>query len=384
MHRQQVDHKPQPMKKARGGHIWGAENPPVSEQNPDMLTPPDTDNGTMPSLKFPYALAHTRVEHGGWSREITIREMPESKTLAGVNMHLEPGGIRELHWHKEAEWAFMIKGSARVTAIDEEGNTFIDDVEENGIWYFPSGIPHSIKGLENGAEFILVFDDGPFSENSTFSIADWFAHTPKDVLAKNFGVSEKTFDNIADGELYMFQGEVPGPIEDDLPYDMNDQVDPPFTFHFHDGKKVEIKGGTVYIADSSNFTQSTTVASALVEIEPGGIRELHWHPNEAEWQYYLEGEGRMTVFAATGKARTYDYQAGDVGYVPFAMGHYIENTGNEPLRFLEMFRSDQFADISLSRWMSQTPPKLLKEHLPVDDEFIKHHLHSDLRPIVKR
>lgn len=377
------DSLPQPRKEDRGGDIWGAHNPELDRQNPDFFIPPDTDHGTMPNLKFPYAQTHMRVEHGGWSREVTIREMPAAETLAGVNMHLEPGGVRELHWHKEAEWAFMIKGSARVTAIDTEGNVFVDDVDEGGIWNFPSGIPHSIKGLENGAEFLLVFDDGTFSENSTFSIADWFAHTPKDVLAKNFGVSEETFDNFPKGELYMYQGDVPGPLVQNLPKKPNKAVEDPYTYSFNDGKQIETDGGKASIVDSTNFPQSKTVAAALVEVEPGGIRELHWHPNEAEWQYYLEGQGRMTVFAATGKARTYDYQAGDAGYVPFAMGHYIENTGDTPLRFLEMFRSDHYADLSLSRWMSQTPPELLKEHLPIDDEFIKNHLHNDLRPVVK-
>lgn len=277
----------------------------------------------------------------------------------------------------------MIKGSARVTAIDQEGQIFVDDVEEGGLWYFPPGIPHSIKGLEHGAEFILVFDDGYFSENSTFSIADWFAHTPKDVLAENFGVPEETFDNFPDGELYMFQGEVPGPIIQELPEDANRGVQSPFTFSLYDVEPVKTKGGTARIADSSNFKQSKTVAAALVEVEPGGIREMHWHPNQAEWQFYLEGQGRMTVFAATGKARTYDYREGDAGYVPFAMGHYIQNTGDTTLKFLEMFKSDRFEEISLSRWMSQTPPKLLKEHLPLSDDFIKNHLHSDQRPVVK-
>lgn len=374
---------PQPRKEERGGDILGARNLEVESQNPDFFVSPDVDHGTMPNLKWPFAMSHMRVESGGWSREVTVREMPESTQIASVNMHLEPGGIRELHWHKEAEWAMMIKGSARVTSIDTEGNVAIDDVEEGGLWNFPSGIPHSIQALENGAEFLLVFDDGAFSENSTFAISDWIAHTPKEVLAKNFGVSADYFDKFPDGEKYMLKGKVPGPLIQNLPESPNKAVDPPFTFSFYDGKKVETEGGTVYIVDSTNFKQATTIAAALVEVEPGGIRELHWHPNAAEWQYYLEGQGRMTVFAATGKARTYDYQAGDAGYVPFAMGHYIENTGDTPLRFLEMFRSDHFADLSLSRWMSQTPPSLLKEHLPIDDDFIKNHLHSDLRPVVK-
>src|SRR5699024_1060832 len=151
---------------------------------------------------------------------------------------------------------------------------------------------------------------------------------------------------------------------------------------FDNGKKIDIKGGSARILDSYNFEQSTTIAAALVEIEPGGIRELHWHPNEAEWQYYLEGQGRMSVFASSAKARTYNYQAGDVGYVPFAMGHYIENTGDTTLRFLEMFSRERFAEISLSHRLSQTTPALLKEHLPIQNHFINHQLRADNRPVI--
>src|SRR5262249_59387168 len=102
-------------------------------------------------------------------------------------------------------------------------------------------------------------------------------------------------------------------------------------------KPTRVAGGQVRILDSSNFPAASTIAAALVEVEPGGLPELHWHPNGDEWQYYLAGRGRMTVFASSGKARTFDDQAGDVGYVPFAMGHYLENTGDEPLPFLELF-----------------------------------------------
>lgn len=381
-HENICENTPQPKKGDKGGDIWGARNVARDLQNPDILVPPDTDHGTMPNLKFSYADSHMRVEHGGWSREVTVRELPASTEIAGVNMHLEPGGVRELHWHKEAEWSFIIKGKARITAINPDGSYFVDDVGEGDLWYFPPGIPHSIKGLSEGVEFILVFDDGSFSENSTFSITDWFSHTPKDVLAANFGVCEETFDNIPKQEVYMYQGEVPGPIIQELPKDLNDSVKDSFSYKLTEQKPIETCGGKVWIADSKNFPVSKTVAAALVEVEPGGMRELHWHPNADEWQYYLEGQGRMTVFASGGKARTYDYQAGDVGYVPFAMGHYIQNTGDKPLKFLEMFRSDYFADLSLTQWMSQTPPNLLKEHLNLDDSFIEN-LPKEKHPNVK-
>jgi oxalate decarboxylase len=133
---------------------------------------------------------------------------------------------------------------------------------------------------------------------------------------------------------------------------------------------IKTAGGQVRITDSSNFPVSTTIAAALVEVKPGAMRELHWHPNSDEWQYYLSGQGRMTVFASGGKARTFDYQAGDVGYVPFAMGHYVENTGTETLTFLEMFRSDRFSDLSLSQWMGLLPPELVAAHLNLSEDMV--------------
>lgn len=374
---------PHPIRGNQGAPDDGPRNIERDLQNPSLLTPPETDSGTLPNLKFSFSDTHVRLEEGGWSREVTERELPIATTLASVNMCLQPGGVRELHWHKEAEWAFMLRGRARITAVDQNGREFIDDVEQGDLWYFPSGIPHSIIGLEEGCEFILVFDDGSFSENSTFSLTDWFAHTPKDVLAANFGVSERTFNPIPQHEKYMYQGKIPGPIAKEKPAETNGSVPNPFSFKLMDTKPIKTSGGQVRIADSSNFKAAKTIASALVEVEPGGIRELHWHPNTDEWQYYIEGEGRMTVFAAEGHARTFDYQAGDVGYVPFAMGHYVQNTGDTPLRFLEMFRSDHFADISLNQWMALTPPNFVKEHLHFDDQFIETALHKDKWPNVK-
>jgi oxalate decarboxylase family bicupin protein len=96
------------------------------------------------------------------------------------------------------------------------------------------------------------------------------------------------------------------------------------------------------------------------------MREIHWHPNADEWQYFIAGKARMTVFAAEGRARTFDFQAGDVGYVPLSMGHFIENIGSEPLSFLELFRSPWYMDVSLTQWMALTPPELVEAHLKID------------------
>ena len=116
---------------------------------------------------------------------------------------------------------------------------------------------------------------------------------------------------------------------------------------------------------------ATTIAAAHVIVKPGGRRELHWHPNADEWQYYIQGRGRMTMFFNGGKARTADFNSGDVGYVPKTFGHYIENTGDTDLIFLEMFKADRFQDLSLSEWVSHTPPELITEHLGISMETLQ-------------
>ena len=354
---------PQPAKDGRGGTDPGPRNVERDRQNPDILTPPQTDHGTIPNLRFSFSDSHNRLEQGGWAREVTVRELPVAKAMAGVNMRLNPGAIREMHWHKEAEWAYMIDGRARVTSVDQNGQNFADDLGMGDLWYFPSGIPHSIQALAEGCEFLLVFDDGEFSENSTFLITDWFAHTPKNVLAANFGVPESEFADIPKKELYIFQAEVPGPLK--MQEISSPQGPSPvgFTHKLLAQQPIRTSAGTVRVVDSQNFQVSQMIAAALVEVEPGGIREMHWHPNSDEWQYYLQGEARMTVFASGGNARTFNYRAGDVGYVPFAMGHYIQNLGDTSLRFLEMFKSDRYQDVSLKQWMALTPPELVEAHL---------------------
>ena len=180
---------PTPTKGDRSSSAPGPGNPAIDGQNPDSFLPPQTDAGGVQVFKYPFGLSHKRMQEGGWSREVTVRELPVSKSIAGVDMRLTAGGVRELHWHTAAEWSIMLYGSARITAVDLDGKSFVSDVAEGELWYFPPGVPHSIQGLgPDGCEFLLVFDDGNFSEYETVLLTDWMAHTPHDVLAANFGV----------------------------------------------------------------------------------------------------------------------------------------------------------------------------------------------------
>ena len=364
------EQKPYPTKNDRSTSAPGPGNPSIDQQNADSFLPPSSDAGGVQTFKYPFGISHKRMQRGGWSREVTVRELPVSKTMAGVDMRLTAGGVRELHWHTAAEWAIMLYGNARITGLDVEGKGFVTDVTEGDLWYFPTGIPHSIQGLNpDGCEFLLVFDDGNFSEYETVLLTDWMAHTPHDVLAANFGVTQQAMEKMVRREKFIFQAAVPDALAADQKAIAGTRGLSSQDFAFRKSQMKVAKrtqGGEVTIVDSSMFKVSATIAAAIVTVLPGGIRELHWHPNADEWQYYISGSGRMTVFATGGRARTMDFQAGDVGYVQKTLPHYVQNIGSTELKFLEMFKSSFYQDLALSEWLRHTPPELVIAHLEID------------------
>ena len=191
----------------------GPQDPAISMQLQSAFSPPATDVGSIGQIWSSFNTSPRRIQDGGWAREVTQRSFPISTTIAGVNMRLTAGGIRELHWHQAAEWAYMTYGNCRVTVLDPSGRPYVADVKEGDLWYFPAGYPHSLQGLgPDGCEFVICFDNGAASEFNTLLVTDWIAHTPPAVLGKNFGVPEETFANIPLHNLWIFQGKLPGDL----------------------------------------------------------------------------------------------------------------------------------------------------------------------------
>jgi oxalate decarboxylase len=146
---------------------------------------------------------------------------------------------------------------------------------------------------------------------------------------------------------------------------------PPFIFPLASSHPIrESDAGIIQIADSTNFNVAVNVAAALVTVKPGGVREMHWHPNADEWQYYIKGKARMTVFNTGPLAMTMDFNPGDIGYVKRNLGHYIENVGDTDLQFVSTFRAPRYEEVSLSNWLTHTPPRLVAQHLNVDEAVI--------------
>jgi oxalate decarboxylase len=350
----------------------GPENKTLLGENPDSNTPPPTDHGDVGPIWYSFDLVKKRVEEGGWTHEVTQRVLPSSKDIAGVQMRLTAGSYREMHWHTADEWAYVLTGNARVTVMNPDGTMFIGDVSEGDLWLFPAGYPHSIQGLgPDGTEFLLVFNQGMFSEDGTMLLSETVAHIPPEVLAKNTGLDKSVFSQTPGAPLYIFPGNLPHSLEQDKAEIGGEQVASKYQYTFR-MRSMEpttaSKAGEVRVVDSHNFPVSKKVAAAQLIIKPGHMREIHWHPNAAEWQYWISGKGRMTVFFPVDNARTMDFNTNDVGFVPSNAPHYIENTGDTDLVVLELFASDQFMDVSLNQWLRRVPSEMLKAHLNIDKE----------------
>ncbi|CZT45715.1 probable thermophilic glucose-6-phosphate isomerase and related metalloenzymes [Rhynchosporium secalis] len=330
--------------KGKGGPFSGGTNHQLDLANPDNLGAQSTDNGLVPNLKWSFSDSKARIFNGGWTREQVVTDLPASRDIAAAQQHLKKGASRELHWHRVAEWCYVYAGEIQISAVDEYGRYQVDKLQVGDVWYFPKGSAHTIQGLADENEYLLCFDDCDFDRvGTTFMVDDWIAHTPKSILAKNFGEAAGLFGNSSYVIHASQYGSVPVPGE----------------------------GGTFSIIDSTNFPIATTIAAAIVTHEPKGLRELHWHPNAKEWLYFHTGTARATVFIGGANARTFDFTSGDTAVFPDNSGHYIENTSEtEKLVWIEIYKSDRVVDISPTQWLALTPPDIVANTLKISKSVV--------------
>ncbi|CAJ0545003.1 Ff.00g084990.m01.CDS01 [Fusarium sp. VM40] len=360
--------------KGKGGPILGGTNKELDLQNPDNLGSQPTDNGVVPNLKWSFSDSKTRLLKGGWVREQVIQDLPSSHDISGAQQHLVKGAIRELHWHRVAEWGIVYNGSVLISAVDEFGRYQEEVLNYGDIWYFPKGAAHTIQGLADENEYLLVFDEADFDKvGTTFMVDDWINHTPKDILAKNFGVDPSVFENVTSPNPYILNADVAKKNVTNGPAGtLSGNSSFVYRTFEHEPEKIGGTGGKFYKIDSTNFPASKTLAATFVVLKPGGLRELHWHPNAEEWLYFHKGQAKATVFIGNAAARTFDFSAGDTAAFPDNSGHYIENTSkDEDLVWIEVYKSDRVADISLTQWLALTPPEIVAQTLNVSISFVE-------------
>jgi oxalate decarboxylase len=328
-----------------------------------------------PLLPFKYDIEATTgwVGDGGSAKEANVEGFPISQSMAGVSMRLKPGGLRELHWHAiAAEWAYIIEGNVRATVISPNGQAESSDFGKGDVWYFPRGHGHALQCLGPGdAHFILVFDDGHFSEFGTFSITDFLSLMPPRIVSRNLNLPESAIADFPKGEVYITQGRVPPAVPENLRNGDPDSNQFPHKFRLGMHRAAVFAGGQERVVTVEEFPIQTTVSAVLMDLKPGGIRELHWHPNADEWQYVISGRTRVGIFGSHGRSLTEEFNPGQIAFINRGFGHYVENIGGTPAQVLILFNSGAYQEISLSTWLAGNPPSMIADNFGLTKEQVE-------------
>ncbi|ARN83160.1 cupin domain-containing protein [Methylocystis bryophila] len=319
------------------------------------------DAAAAPEFRFPLDSAKPRVATGGWAKEVSSREFPLAKGVAGVHALLNPGGSRELHWHATAaEWAIVLEGRCQTVVIDPSGASEINNFEPGDLWYFAKGHGHSIQTIgDKPCNIILAFDDGGFSPDAAaFSITDWINLTPKEMLGQEFGLPKDLFDAFPKGETFMQAGEILQP-EDALEAPWPKESTHKFRLLRDPKAARDFDAGTFRLATSAEFPTSKTMSGGVMTIKPRALHKLHWHPNANEWMYFARGRGQVALFGSGGRGKVAEFGPGDVACIPMGFGHAIRNIGDEELEIVQTWDNGRFEEIQLDQCVQSSPRYLL-------------------------
>jgi len=263
----------------------------------------------------------------------------------------------------------MLAGRCRTTVISPNGQAEIVDFVEGDTWYFPRGHGHALRGMgPDECHFLLGFDNGHFSEFGTFSITDWIAHTPRNVLARNLGLPESAFANFPKKEVYIGPGTIPSP-EEQLRFEHTQTNQSAHKFRLDEVTPIVFPGGMERVVSQKEFPIQSTFTAVRMDLNPGALREMHWHPHADEWQYYAKGRARVTIFGSHGRVATQEFGPGDVCFIKQGYGHFIEQIGSEPTKILILFNSPEYQEISLSTWLAGNPVSILTDNFGIPKEL---------------
>jgi oxalate decarboxylase len=314
--------------------------------------------------------APLKATSGGWAREVTARTLPIATGIAGAHLFVGPGGLREMHWHGSAEWAYILDGRCQVTVVDPAGETEVVNYEAGDLWYFPAGHAHAIQtlGLEP-CHAILAFNDGLYGEHGTFGLTDWMSRLEPAMLGRTLNRPAPALASFPPGETYIMQGPV---LPADGPEAMAVHELAPGRTHRHrlmaGSPSLRLPGGSLYVASAREFPRSGDMSGLVLRLEPGAAHTPHWHPSANEWLYMARGRARVTVFGTDKRLAVAELAVGDCAYLPRSCGHSVENIGGAVCEIIGVTDSGEYVEASLADWFAHAPRHVLAANLgvPVD------------------
>lgn len=312
-----------------------------------------------------------KATSGGWARDITTRTLPIATGIAGAHLYLNPGGLREMHWHASAEWAYIIAGRCQVAVLDPHGELEVINYGPGDLWYFPEGHGHAIQALGNQpCHAILAFNDGLYAEHGTFGLTDVASRLEPPLLAQHLGGDAARSGEFPLGETYIMQGAVipvDGPAAQAVqPLERNRS----HRFEMLRQPMIDSAAGQLYVTSAAEFPVSSAMTGMLLRLAPNAAQGAHWHPNANEWHYVVKGRTRVSLFGPDKRLAVAEMGPGDCAYIPRACAHVVQNIGSEACEIVGVLDNGEYQSALLFDWMTKAPPHFLANNFGVGAESL--------------
>lgn len=288
-----------------------------------------------------------RVERDGGIRvDVTADQLPLLDGMALATLHLEPGAVREPHWHPNAaELGYCIEGSARMTIVEPGGRPVTMSIEAGDLAYVPPGFIHDIENTAGITRFVVCFSHERYED---LNLSSSLTQMSPRVLRSTFSAAAGAFDWVEPVEDPVFivgVGAAAGsqPEHPAAPYRFElARLEP----------QVSNAGGSLIMGRADGFPILEGLAMYSLRMAGGAVREPHWHPNAAELNYVIEGSVRLTIVSPGGAVETVDLAKGDISYIPRAYFHHIETLGDDSARLAVFFDHELPSDNGISAALS--------------------------------
>jgi oxalate decarboxylase len=327
------------------------------------------------------SLLHATLVHDsalGSIQRLTVDEFPILERLSIKRLVLQPGTIREPHWHANAnELAYCLSGSVLVTVFDTADEFSSFTITAGQMFHIDTGALHHIENIgEQTAELIVVFSN---ELPVDFSLRASFGAMTDAVLGNTYDLPASAFAGL--------QRDTTSPLL------VQRTGDPsiPDTAGWANRHKFDIEGqlaplksaaGSARLGRSQYWPALKNLSMYSLRIEEEGMREPHWHPFTAEMGYVHEGEARMSIMDPDGSVDTYLLQPGDSYFVPRAFPHQIEVVGDGPIHFLIFFDQPTPGDIGFRASASAFSREVLAAAFGVDEATLPPFPFTPIDPLI--
>ncbi|MBS1895031.1 MAG: cupin domain-containing protein [Actinobacteria bacterium] len=309
---------------------------------------------------------------------LTKETFPILERISIRRLVLEPGAVREPHWHANAdELTYCLTGDLLVSVLDNADVFGTFTIGAGEMFHVESGSLHHIENVGDAAAELLVV----FSHESPvdFSLHASFGAMSDAVLGNAYGLSAadlaKLRRDTTSPDIVAGVGAPVVPDRAGLPDSHKfsvEAVQPTLDYPF----------GSAKLARVQVWPALRHLSMYSLRIETSGMREPHWHPETAELGYVQAGRARMSILDPDGTVDTYYLQPGDVYFVPRAYPHQIEVVGDEPIHFCIFFDQPTPGDIGYRASASAFSRRVLASTFGVTDADLPRFPFTPVDPLI--